>query len=228
MPLTLTQIAGFADLSDSVLQAEKIARAAHVARIISNAQFGITRLEIFQDKYKDGDTVILPTSKIDKYPYQRDELTYFWTISNSASPSNFWLTGPDCLWFMSHNVQQWDNTVGADNSKAGLVSSEEWYRKSSVHNPDPNKSNDGILLVTTVAQRQYRNLTLTTQPTYQGDLTASIGIDRPWTQALATRLNQAAKFSVVRNEFGFLGEYVDGQTAPQLISPADNYTYAYT
>jgi len=227
MTLRLNTIAGFSDLQNSTLTAGKRARAMHVAMIINNAQFGMVRLEFFQDKYIDGNTVILPVSAVDKYNYSRDELTYFWAIKSTQNASTGWLTGPDCLWYLSHRVQQWDPTPGADNTDAGKVFSEEWYRKSSVHNPDGAKSSDGVLLVTTCAQRAMSNLVVQYTPHFQGDLTSLINIDDPWSEDLARRLNVAAKFSVLKNEVIYMGEFKHGDTVPTPISPADGYPYTY-
>jgi len=218
MPLTLNSIAGFADLQNVVLQAEQPALGLHVAAIAGNAQFGMTRLEFFQGKYHNGDTVILPTSPIDRYNYSRDELLYLWTINNSANPATHWLSGPDCLWYGNWKVDQ----------TSGAVSCEEWYRKSSVHNPDPAVSQDGVLFVTTVAQRELTNLIVQHSPHFHGDMSPSIGIDKPWQQCLAQKLNEGAKFSVLNTEVMYMGEFITDDVVPVPVSPADGHTYSYS
>lgn len=217
MPLTLNSIAGFSDLQNVVLAAEQPALGLHVAAIAGNAQMGMTRMEFFQAKYHNGDTVILPTSPIDRYNYSRDELLYLWAINNTGNPANFWLSGPDCLWYLAHKVDQ----------VTGEVSCEEWYRKSSVHNPDASISQDGILLVTTVAQRQLSNLIVAHSPHFQGDMSPSIGVDKPWQQCLAQKLNEGAKFSVLNTECIYMGEFMNADVVPTPISPADGYAYSY-
>lgn len=217
MALKLKTIAGFADLQNSVLSAEDPALAIHASMIINNAQFGMVRIEFFQDKYHDGDTVILPTSPIDGYNYTRDELLYFWNLKSTQNAGTGWLTGPDCLWYLNHNVDQ----------VTGDVSSEEWYRKSSVHNPDGAKSNDGVLLVTTVAQRQLKNLVVLHEPTFQGDMSPSIAVDNAWQECLIRKLNVGAKFAALKTEFIYMGEFVNGDTVPTPVSPADGHAYTY-
>jgi len=174
-------------------------------------------MEFFAAKYHDGDTVILPTSPIDRYNYGRSELLYMWTIASTQNPANNWLSGPDCLWYLAHKVDQ----------QTGAVSCEEYYRKSSVHNPDGAKSNDGVLLVWTVAQRQRTNLLIEHQPSFQGDMSPSTGVDKPWQECLTQKLNVGAKFSVVNTECIYMGEFIDGDTVPAPISPADGYAYSY-
>lgn len=217
MPLTLNNIAGFRDLANSVLVAGQPALGLHLAAIAANAQFGMVRMEFFPAKYSNGQTVILPTSPIDKYNYSREELLYLWTINNTHNPSTNWLTGPDALWYLTHNVDQ----------ASGAVSCEEWYRKSSMSQPDGHVSQDGVLRVTTVAQRQLTNILVAAKPGFQGDMSPSIAVDAPWQQCLAQKLNVGAKFSVLRNEVMYMGEFINGQTVPLPVSPADGYQYSY-
>ena len=77
-PLTLATVPGFVDLPDSLLAANKFAMGLFFQRILANAKFGIVRPEVFTAQYKHGDTVDLPTSPVDGYQYQRDELIYLW------------------------------------------------------------------------------------------------------------------------------------------------------
>jgi hypothetical protein len=215
--LALTAIPGFSDLSDLALEADDPALGIHVAMISNNAAFGLVRLEFFQERHKDGDTVELPVSLVDGYNYSRDELIYAWTIGQSGGFDNGWLSGPDCLWYCNWKVEQ----------STGEVTSNEWYRRSG-HNDDATKSDDGTVRVTIIAQRQKDHLIISSAPTFQSDQSASIGIDKPWKQALAQALNRGAKFSVVRTEAMYMGEFVNGQTVPQPVSPADGYVYAYS
>src|SRR5678816_171181 len=136
MPFTLDTISGFADVSDDVFLAEAIDFGIHLGQVAENAEFGMVRREIFTGIYKDGETVILPTSPRDGYNYQLDELQFFWTVRNSASPASNWITGPDCLWFCNWKVDQ----------DTGLVHSEEWYRRSGEHDQNQN-SQDGSIMV---------------------------------------------------------------------------------
>src|SRR2546430_6732076 len=120
MGLTLQTPPGFSDLADSVLAANQPAFAIDLAKIYSNGAFGMVRPEIFQGIYKPGDTVALPVSDRDGYAYSRDELLYFWTVSNSANFGTGWLSALDSLFFCEWLVDQ----------STGVVSSDEWYRRS--------------------------------------------------------------------------------------------------
>ncbi len=220
MPLKLNEIPGFADLPDSVLQADLPAYAIHLGRIAQNATFGMVRLEIFQGLYHDGDTVILPTSKVDGYNYSRDELLYFWTVRDSGNPNTGWISGPrslsNSLWFTNWNVDQ----------ATGKVFTDEWYRRSG---PDTQSqsSKDGTLLVFTIAQRLKNQIILAGQPFYRGIDEQLIGEDLPYAQGLLQSLNNDAKFACVNTEVFYMGEFVDGQTVPLPTSPADRYKYGY-
>jgi len=216
MPFTLSTIPGFSDLANAALVVDKPALGIHVAMISNNAAFGLVRMELFQDRFQHGDTVYLPVSKVDGYNYSRDELLYAWTVGQSGAHNSGWLTGPDCLWYANWKVDQ----------LTGEVTSDEWYRRSG-HNDDANRTNDGTVRVTTIAQRQKNNLIIAVQPTFQGDQSASISIDKPWKQDLAQKLNVGAKFSVVRTEAVYMGEFTNGQTVGRPTSPADGYLYPY-
>lgn len=216
MSLTLTTIPGFSDLSNAALAQDQPALGVHVAMISNNAAFGLARMEFFQDRFPDGGNVPLPVSLVDKYNYSREELIYVWTIGQTGGFNSGWLTGPDCLWYANWKVDQ----------LTGDVTSEEWYRRSG-HNDDANKTNDGTVRVTTIAQRQRSNLIIAVQPTFQGDQSSSIALDKPWKQDLAQKLNIGAKFSVVRTEAMYMGEFTNGQTVPRPLSLADSYLYPY-
>src|SRR5438034_10578802 len=191
---TLSGIPGFTDLSDTVLAENKPALGIHVADISQNAAFGMVRMEFFQAFYKHDDTVILPSSTADGYNYAREELLYHYTIANSANPSTRWITGPDCLWYANWKVEM------EDPATLGKVDSQEWYRRSGQHD-NAARSTDGLLLVTTIAQRERTNLTTAVAPTFQGDQSGSIdSVDFPWKTGLATALNIGAKFSVLNTE----------------------------
>lgn len=163
MPLSLRNIPGFSDVADSELDAGKVARGYTLGKISNNAAFGMVRTELFMGLYHDGDTVILPTSPIDGYPYSREELAYGWMVQSSLNPSTGWITGPDCLWYAAWLVNQAD----------GKVYCEEWYRRSSTSNPNPAKSNDGTLMVFTYATR-IKQLAL--PPATIGDVPDTLGL----------------------------------------------------
>lgn len=218
MPLTLTIPPGFADLDDAALAQDLPAFAIYLARIYSNAAFGMVRTEVFQGVYKNGDTVPLPTSPTDAYPYSRNELTYVWTVANSVNPASGWISGVNqTLWYCAWFVDQ----------ATGNVYSDEWYDTSGSH-PNPTHTNDGSLFVFTIAQRQRTNLIMAASAAYAGISGGTVATDKPFTQLLAQSLNDDAKFSVVNSEVIYLGEFYNGQTVPQPVSPADGYVYGYS
>ena len=215
-PITLTQIPGFADIPDRALNAEQIALSAHLARMASNAAFGMCALECFVGLYHDGDVVSLPTSTFDGYQYAREELLYAWTVQSSANASTNWITGPDSLWFCAWKVDQ----------TTGEVSSLEAYRRSGSHYQG-NQSADGTICVFTIAQRQRTTLLIANQLTAYTDIADSaLATDKAWTTDLAKQFNNNAKFGAASSEVIYMGEFYNGQTVPVAVSPKDGYSYA--
>lgn len=215
-PHLLQLIPGFSDLPDNVLQAEDPAFALHVGEIATNATFGMVRMEVFPCMQIHGDTVALPTSCLDGYKYSRAELNYIWTVQNSTDHSTNWISGPDSLWFANWNV----------NQVTGEVFSEEWYERSSTADTRlAAKSNDGLLMVFTIAQRQKTNMIMSAPAAYNSISESTIAIDKPYTQDVAQHLNQNAKFGCVNKEFFYLGEYVTGNTVVLPVSEVDGYAY---
>lgn len=216
MTFTLNKIPGFTDLSDTPLTHDKVALGIHVASMSDNAALGTVRCEIFRAVYKDGDTVALPISDADGYAYSRDELIYMWGFYSTARADTNWLTGPDSLWWGAWKVDQ--NTGG--------VSCLEWYRRSGSHD-NAQSSTDGQLMVWTIAQRQKASLTIGTAPTYSDQANTDFYQDAPYTQTMSRKLSHNSKFGVVSSEAIYMGEFYNGQTVPQPVSPADFHTYAY-
>jgi hypothetical protein len=214
MGLTLQTPPGYSDLADAALVANDPAYAINLAKIYSNSVFGMVRPEIFLAIYKNGDTVALPVSPVDGYSYSRDELIYVWTIRNSVNPATGWISADDSLFFCSWKVDQ----------STGQVFSDEWYRRSGSH-ADVTHTNDGSLLVWTIAQRQQSHLIMAASPTYVTIDPSWIGIDKPYSQQLAQGLNNDAKFGVVNKEVFYLGEYYNGQTVTLPTSPCDGHSY---
>jgi hypothetical protein len=103
MTLTLSNVPGFADQSDSILQHDKPALGMALARISENAAFGMVRTEVFSGTYINGDTVPTPTSAVDGYRYQRNELFYVWAPQNTGNPKNNWASSgpPWTLWYVA-------------------------------------------------------------------------------------------------------------------------------
>ena len=218
--LVLNTQPGFSDQPDSSLVAGKLALGLQLAKISGNAALGMCRMEFFQGVYKNGETVDLPVSPVDGYQYQRNELTYLWGIYSSADTSNGWISGPGALWFCQWNVDQ----------TTGDVISEENYRTSTTgFNADfsSGNSNDGWLIVYTIAQRQKNNLTVSATPSWTQLQSTSFIQDLAHSQDVLQSLNDDAKLAVIGQELIEMGEFYQGQTVPRPVSPADGYTYAY-
>lgn len=220
MTLVLSTIPGFSDLSNTALAANKFALGTHLNRINFNANFGLVRLEIFVGLYKNGDVVPLPVSSIDNYQYTRSECIYMWVPQNTADPTSGWASfrEPWTMWYGIWNV----------NQANGQVLSEIGYRGNDDHKDRQASTNDGVLQVFTIAQRQKTNLVLSAVPTYAKKVTTDFTVNEALHTGMMTVLNADAKFSVVNTEVMYMGEFTNGQTVPQPVSPADGRTYAYS
>jgi hypothetical protein len=219
--LILNTQPGFNDQPDSSLAAGQYALGSQMAKINGNAALGMCRMEIFPGAYTNGETVALPISTVDGYQYQQNELTYIWAIQSSAN-SQGWLTGPTSLWYCNWEVDQ----------DTGLVTSDEWYR-----NDDQSAaSNDGTLMVWTIAQRQQQTLTTAVSPTWTQKDASSLVTDVAYSTDLLVAMNNNAKFAVIGQECipcvnpsTGSNEYYNGETIPltSLVSDADGYQYSY-
>lgn len=211
--LILNTPPGLSDQPDSTLVAGRFALGMQLAKISGNAALGMCRMEFFQGVYQNGQTVNLPVSPVDGYEYSRAELLYCWAIYSSCNAGNGWITGPQALWYAAWNVDQ----------TTGDVSSEEWYRADGA----AGISNDGFLQVFTIAQRQKATLTVAETPTFSDLPAGAFTSDLPYSEDLLIHLNNNSKFAVVGQECIFMGEFFNGQTVPQPISPADDWEYSY-
>lgn len=228
MPFTLDIIPGFADLPDASIAHDDPVVGIHLNKIAQNASFGMADFEVFSANYKHGETIPLPTSSIDGYPYSRSELTYCWGVISSLNPGTQWTSGLDSLWYGAWNVKNWDDTVGANNSQAGLVECIEWYRRSG-NNANPSSSSDGTLFVTTVAQRLRTSIIIQADAdTYTDIADGDFSTDAAFTESMVQTLNQNAKFAVAQAEAVYMGEFTDGNTIPRPVSLKDGYEYSYS
>lgn len=215
MGLTLEIPPGFSDLSDSALVAGSPTFGLDLLKIYDNAVFGLVRPEIFISEQVNGDTVPLPVSPIDGYAYQQSELIYMWGIRSTVDQGSGWITGKDSQWYFACYVDQ----------ATGNVFMDMWYRRSGSHY-DGVHTNDGQLIVYTIAQRQKSTLVMASPPSYTGITGSTVAQDKPLTQLLAQSLNDDAKFAVVDHEVFYLGEYTNGETVTLPVSPADGYHYS--
>lgn len=215
MPLTLTEPPGFADLQNSSLLHDTPALGIYLAKISQNAAFGMVRPEVFAGLYKHGETVIIPTSAVDGYQYSLSECTFVWGIQSTLNQTSGWITGPDSLWYAAWDVDQ----------ATGNVECIEYYRRSG-DNDQAAQSNDGLLQVWTICQRLKTSLTVTDPITAYTDVAdAGLVTDGPLTQAIIQGLNTNSKFSAINSEVIYMGEFVNGNTVPVAVSPADGYAY---
>jgi hypothetical protein len=213
---TLQNVPGFSDLDNNTLEAGSPCLGSNINKISENAAFGMVRIEVFQGLYGNGATVPLPVSEVDGYAYGQDEVIYVWGLHDSLNRTSLWMSAGDTLWFAGWSVDQ----------TTGLVTCDEWYRRSG-DNDNPTETTDGGLQVFTIAQRQQQNLVLSTVPTYADVPDSELTSDAAVTQGILQNLNENAKFSVVNSEAIYLGEFVDGNTVPTPVSPADGYAYSY-
>jgi hypothetical protein len=218
MAFKLTKIPGFADLPDRVLEAEQPALGMLISRISGNASFGMVRPEVFVGRYKNGETVNLPVSDVDGYTYQRSELMYVWGIYSTVNPVSGWISGPGALWYAAWKVDQ----------STGEVSTVEFYRKSEGKLQDNSAaSEDGVLQVFTIAQRQAKTLTIEDAPSYIDLDNTVFEVDDPLATTPLTQLSRNAKYAVVNAEVIYMGEFSNGETVPNPVSPADGHIYSY-
>lgn len=214
---TLNSIPGFADQSDAICAADDPALGLILGRISSNAAFGMARLEVFQAWYYDGQTVALPVSPIDGYSYSRDELTYVWGPHLTGNKDSNWASyGPPwTMWYAAYNVDQ----------ATGDVSCATGYRGNPDHADRQAHTNDGVLKVWTIAQRQMSTMTMAAVPYFKPHSATDFVTDKPLGTSLLKDLNNSAKASVVNAEVIYVGEFSDGETAPAPVSPVDGYAY---
>lgn len=219
MPITLSTIPGFSDLADSNFAAEQYALGINFSRIVDNTKFGIVKPEVFVGRYINGDTVPLPTSLIDGYTYEREELSYGYSFaltggtsaSNNGTPSQ-----PGAIRYLAALVDQLTGTV--------TTNVEYLVGDGSA----PTISTDGTLTVFTFATRRLTSLVVSTPPVYVPVLDGEVSIDAPITDSIMQRMNRNAKFAALNTEILYCGEFINGQVIPQPISAADGYQYQYS
>ncbi len=84
--LTWASQPGAVDLPDSAIAADQPVTDYALSKISNNAKFAAVRPETFYGWYKNGETVLLPTSLVDGYNYSRQELEYDIAAWCSRSP----------------------------------------------------------------------------------------------------------------------------------------------
>ena len=201
--LALQTPPGFSDIDETKLVAGSVLHALKLNQISQNASLGMVRPEFFYGSYLHGDTVIAPVSPVDQYQYQRDELIYIYTPYTTFDPKSGWTSASGILFYC-----QWDV-----DPLTGAVTILEFYHPDG--NTPTNQTNDGELLVLTIAQRgnsgTQSGLQMANPPSLANvDLTLC-GQDKPITQTLMQTLAKNSKFAAVKAEVFYMGEYVNGQ-----------------
>jgi hypothetical protein len=85
--MTIANVPGFVDIPDGNLAADQPLTDYDLTKISNNAKFAAVRPETFYGWYKNGETVVVPTSPVDGYAYGRAELEYEVAAWCSRSPS---------------------------------------------------------------------------------------------------------------------------------------------
>lgn len=85
--LTWATVPGAVDLPDANLAADQPVTDYSLQKISNNAKFAAVRPEHFQGYYKQGETVLIPTSPVDGYQYTRLELRYEWSLYSPLNPT---------------------------------------------------------------------------------------------------------------------------------------------
>lgn len=86
--LTWATQPGAVDLPDTNLAADQPVTDYSLQKISNNAKFAAVRPETFYGWYKNGETVLIPTSPVDGYVYSRQELEYDVAAWDSRSPAS--------------------------------------------------------------------------------------------------------------------------------------------
>lgn len=206
---------GFADIDHTKLVAGDVLNALVLNQINMNGTLGMVRPEFFYSVQQDGSTVPLPVSPIDGYNYVADELIYIYTPSTTFDAATGWVSANGVLFYVQWDIDQ----------VTGAVTCQEYYHPDG--NKPVNKTSDGELLVLTVAQRAKGALNLAFQPSLFELPFASFAQDKAVTQSMMQALAENSKFAALKAEVMCMGEFVNGQTVPQPVSPEDGYVYSY-
>jgi hypothetical protein len=153
--LTFAEIPGFVDLPDANLAADQPLTDYDLTKISNNAKFAAVRPETFNGWYKNGETVLLPTSAVDGYAYSREELEYSIAAFCTRSPSGTTNgaiakpfrqnvnDGPGSLFLLDYWVEEKTDT------NPGLVHLDTYYWNSGTE----TDTNGGFVKVRTIATR---------------------------------------------------------------------------
>jgi hypothetical protein len=216
MAITLSEPPGFVDVPESLAAAEAPALGLVLQRSVGNAKMGMVRPEIFiSTNMAHGSNVPLPTSPVDGYTYQRDELIYLWSYGWTGSPSGeHWATGPGAIWYFGCGVDQ----------TTGDVTSQVKYLKDASHTA---LTNDGWLTVFTIGVRRRTGLMMSSTPVFVDHPDSDYALDDALAHTPLLDLLRNSKFAAIASEAIYMGEFVNGDTIPRPVSPVDGYEYRY-
>lgn len=153
--LTMAEIPGFVDLPDANLAADQPLTDYDLTKISNNAKFAAVRPETFYGWYRNGETVLPPTSAVDDYAYAQGELEYsiaaFCTRSPSGSTNGALARparqdandGPGTLFLLDYWVEE------RTDANPGLVHLETHYWNSGTE----VVTNGGFVKIRTIATR---------------------------------------------------------------------------
>ena len=156
-PIYLSQIAGFVDIHDTTITAEKVLTEDSMVKICQNAKFAAVRSErIFMGYFKNGDVVGLPQSPVDGYQYSRVEIQYDSTLYSTRAPGNIFTSGqatpPGIAYTQPANIY-W--TLQDVFDETGVVTTYvSYYKKDGAE----TITRDGIVKVYANCQRQSLNV----------------------------------------------------------------------
>jgi len=86
--LTWGTVPGAVDVPDANLAADQPVTDYALTKISNNAKFAAVRPETFYGWYRNGETVVLPTSPVDGYNYTRAELEYEIAAWSTRAPAS--------------------------------------------------------------------------------------------------------------------------------------------
>jgi hypothetical protein len=150
MSLTLSAQPGFTDIPATTFAAGNPVTDSAMQALLAAAKFAAVRNEQFRGFYANGETVVLPVSPADGYAYSRAELFYAWSLYASYPPlgaCNGRQTAPPMGATSGQGTLLYTSQIV--DPATGLVTINTAYFKSLQMNVG-----DGILMVTTHAQRQ--------------------------------------------------------------------------
>lgn len=153
--LTFATVPGFVDLPDSILAADQPLTDYSLTKISNNAKFAAVRPETFYGWYKNGETVLLPTSPVDGYDYSRAELEYEIAAFCSRSASG-----------ATNGATTKPARAGANGGNGSIFLMDFWVEEKNEANPGmvhcavhywngstEDITNDGFVKVRTIATR---------------------------------------------------------------------------